>query len=120
MLLGNVVNQLLNQNGFTYSSATEQTGLTTLQNRTDQIHNLNTGFKDLSFSRLLSKGGSLAVNRIKTFAFYNSKSINRHTVNIEHAAKCFWADRDTDWLTGSYGFQAARQTVSRTHRNGPY
>ena len=44
MFLGNIVNQFLNQYGFTYTGTTEQTNLTTFGIWAQKVDNLNTGF----------------------------------------------------------------------------
>ena len=60
---GNVVNQLLNQHGFTHAGATEQTDFTTFGIRLKQVNNLNTGCQNLGFGRLLRKRRRFTVNR---------------------------------------------------------
>ena len=45
MKLSNVVNEFLNQDGFTNSSATEESNLTTASDRTDQVDDLDARFE---------------------------------------------------------------------------
>ena len=47
MLCGNVVDQLLDQYGFSYSCTSEQTDLSTLLIRAEQVNDLDTGLQHL-------------------------------------------------------------------------
>ena len=44
-----ITNQLLNQYGFAYTRTAEQTDLSTLLIRAEQIHDFNAGFQKLRF-----------------------------------------------------------------------
>ena len=55
MLSRDVTNQLLNQNGLTYTCSTEQTDLSTLLIRAEQINDLNSGLQYLCRGGLLLK-----------------------------------------------------------------
>ena len=58
VLSRDITNQLLNQNGFTYTCSTEQTDLSTLLIRAEQINDLNSGLQYLCRGGLLSNDGA--------------------------------------------------------------
>ncbi|GBE29180.1 hypothetical protein BMS3Bbin04_00191 [bacterium BMS3Bbin04] len=53
--LGNVVDQLLHDHGLAYTRTAEQTNLTTLENRLNQVENLDAGFKHLRINSQIFK-----------------------------------------------------------------
>ena len=59
---GDVVDQLLDQNGLADTCAAEQTDLTALGVGADQVDDLNAGFQDLGSGLLLLIGGSGTVD----------------------------------------------------------
>src|SRR5271170_888925 len=64
VLQGDVVNQLLNQNRFAYTSAAEQSDFSSLQKGLDQVDDLNTGFKHFERCCLFIQGWRGSMNRV--------------------------------------------------------
>jgi hypothetical protein len=60
--LGHVVDKLLNQYGFTYTSTTEQTNFATLHIRSEQVDYFDTSEEYFRRSSKVFKCGSIAVN----------------------------------------------------------
>ena len=62
MLCGDILDQLLDQYGLTYTGTTEQTDLTTLGIRSQKVDNLDTCLQDLNNRTLLFKGRRISVD----------------------------------------------------------
>ena len=62
MLLGEVVDELLNQNGLADAGATEQTRLAATDVGLEQVDGLDAGLEDLGLGGELVKAGSRVVN----------------------------------------------------------
>lgn len=62
MLGCNVTDQLLDQYGFAYAGAAEQTNLTALLVRAEKVNDLNTGLQNLGLCRLLFKSRSFSMD----------------------------------------------------------
>ena len=63
VLLGDVIDELHDDHGFTHSRATEEPDLPALQEWLDKINDLHSGFEHLGLGGLLLKRRRLAVNR---------------------------------------------------------
>ena len=120
MLCCNITDQLLNQYGFAYAGAAEQTGLTTLLIGAKQVNDFNTGFQHFRFCRLILKFRCAAVNRLKADALRHRFFVNRLTQYVEHASQSIFSHRNTDRSAGCDCFHSSAQTVCRTHGNTSY
>ena len=117
MLLGNVIDELHDQNGFADAGAAEQTNLTALGIRCDQVNNLDARFKDLCRGFLLIISRRIAVNRPALHILRSRQVIHRITQKIEDAAEAFFAHRHSDRRSRIHGFDAAGKTVRTAHGN---
>src|SRR5690606_28514814 len=77
MLMRNIMDQLLHQNGFTYARAAEQTDFTAFGIRRDQVDDLDAGFEDFSLCRELFKLWCITVNRIRDRTIHFPAVIDR-------------------------------------------
>ena len=64
VLGSDITDQLLDQYGLTYSGTAEQTDLTTLLIRAEQVNDLNTGLQQFCVRRLLCEGRCSTVDRL--------------------------------------------------------
>ena len=77
--------QLLENNRFSKTCTTEQTSLTTADERGQQIDNLDTGFENFSVGGEFGNCGSLTVNRPSVLRLDVASLIDRLTKYVEHA-----------------------------------
>ena len=93
MLGGNISNQLLNQNGFSNTGTAEQTNLTALCIRCQQVNDLNAGFQNFYGRFLIPEGRSAPVNRPLFLCFYRACLVDRIAQNVKHSAQCCGSNR---------------------------
>ena len=65
MLLRQIVDELLNQNGLANAGAAEQTRLTTTNVGLEKVDGLDAGLEDLGFGGQLVEAGRGMVNRVQ-------------------------------------------------------
>jgi hypothetical protein len=78
--LGDVVDELLDEDSLADTSATEQTNLTTTSVRSEKIDDLDTSLQNLSGGRLLGESGGLSVNRQELVGLDRSTLVNGVTL----------------------------------------
>ena len=115
MSLGNVVDQLHDEHRLTYTGTAEETNLTTLHVRLEQVDHLDTGGKHLLVRRELVKLRSLAMDRISTLHVQFVHTINRLSDYIHHTALDLLSGRHHDWVACYGNFQATLQAVGIVH-----
>lgn len=118
MGLGNVVNQLLDEDGLSDTSTTEETNLTTSGVRGKEIDNLDTGLEDLSSGRLLGEGRRLGVNGEVLGGLDGSTLVNGLTTDVDNSTKGTSADGDSDGGTSVSDGGTSDKTLSTVHSNG--
>ena len=77
MFLGDIIDKLLDQYGFSHTGTTEQTDFTTFGIRLEQVDYFDTREEDLLHSCQILKFRGVAVNRIRTFAVESFHKIGR-------------------------------------------
>jgi peptide chain release factor 1 len=117
MGLGNVVNQLLNENGLTDTGTTEETNLTTTGVGGKEIDNLDTSLKNLSGGRLLSEGGGLSVDGKVLSSLNGSTLIDGLTNDVDNSTKGTTADGNGNGGTGVNNGLTTDETLSTVHGN---
>ncbi|KAH3670907.1 hypothetical protein OGAPHI_000618 [Ogataea philodendri] len=115
--LGNVVNQLLNENGLTDTGTTEQSNLTTSCVWGKQVHNLDTSLQDFSSSRLLNKSWWVSVDWVSLLALNWTSLVNRLTNNVDDSTQSTSSDRDGNWRTSVKDGLTSNETLSTIHSN---
>src|SRR5215203_5553318 len=93
MLLGNVVDQLLDNYGLADAGTAEDADLTALTERCDEIDNLDTGLKDLRCRLLFNQRGGRPMNRITSLGVHGARIVDGLAEHIENAPQCSFADR---------------------------
>src|SRR5438034_1055802 len=81
--LGDVVDQFHDNDGLAHAGPAKRADLAALQERTDQINDLDAGGQHLWRSRLVHEGGRRAVDRIVFLRRDRSALIHRVTADIE-------------------------------------
>src|SRR6266850_116615 len=99
MLLGNVVDELHDHDGFADPGATEQPDFPTLQKGLDQVDDLDAGLKHLRGGGLLLERGRKTMDGKPLIALDRAEFIHRLTDNVEHAAQRSGTDRYGDGAT---------------------
>jgi hypothetical protein len=118
MGLGNVVNQLLDENGLTDTGTTEETNLTTSGVRGEEVDDLNTGLENLSSGRLLSEGRGVSVDGKVLGSLDRSSLVNGLTTDVDDSTKGTSANGDSDGSTSVSDRGASDKTLSTVHGNG--
>src|SRR5699024_10636837 len=108
---GNIVNQLLNKNRFTYSCTAKQAGFTTFSIGTEQVNNLDSCLKHLSRSGQLFKIRRGPVDWILSISFRSLDPVNRFTDYVKYASLNVFSNRHRNRCTGIDDFGLANQTV---------
>ena len=117
VLGGDVVNQLLNQNGLADACAAEEADLTTLCIRADEVNDLDAGFENLRGGFLLGIGRRFAVNRPALELRVDGLIVQRISHEIENTAKAGLANGNGDGRACVDGFGAADKAVGGAHGN---
>ena len=116
VFLGNVVNQFLDQDGFTNSGTTEKSNLTTFKVRGKKVDNLNPCFKDFRRGRQFIKSWSFLMNWLTLCVFCErSFQVNGISQNIEDTSQSFFTYWYRDWTTCVQYFHSTSQTICWFH-----
>ena len=113
MFLSQVVNKLLNNNGLAYTSATEQTSFTTLDEGLDKVNNLNTSFINLGCGNQFFVSRCRTMNWVELFNFRHWLAVNRFTHNIPNATKGLRAYWHHHWIASVLYLKTTRKAISR-------
>ncbi len=120
MLLGDVVDQLHNQHGLPNACTSEQTDLSALGIRRDQIDDLDAGLEDLGGGFLLLVRGRGTVDRPALLPFDRRHIIDRLAEQVEDTAEVLVADRHGDRAAGIDRLHTAHESVCRFHRDAAH
>src|ERR1044072_957672 len=110
-----VVDQLLDQYGFTYTRTTKQTDLTTFCVRLDQVDHFNTGVQYFCISSQVFEPGRLTVNGITVGSIDVAKAIDCLTYHVEQASFYLVANRHFDSSAFVFYCHTPYKTVGRVH-----
>ena len=119
MLLGYVVDQLLDQDGFANTGAAEQADLAALHVRGEEVDDLDAGFEDLLIRRQIGRFRRRTMDR-PAFDISRQRvaAIDRLAEQVEDPAEGYVTHRDGDRSTGVDHEVAAAQTVGGIHGHG--
>ena len=112
-----VVDQLHDQDGLAYTCAAEQTDLTALCVRADQVDDLDAGLEDLCRRDLVLKGRSGTVDGPALLCVGRGLIVYRVAQKVENTSQAFLADRNRDRTLRVDGIDSADQSVGGTHRD---
>ena len=120
MCCGNIVDQLHNQNCFANTSTSEQTDLTALCVRTDQVNNLDSSLQDFGSRHLLFIGRCRTVDGPVLLGLWCRKVIYRIAQKIKYSSQALFSNRNLDRLSGVHSLGSPYQTVSGIHGNAAH
>ena len=115
VLLGDVADQLLDDDRLADAGAAEDPDLAALGKWADQVDDLDARLEDLGLGRLLVESRSGAMDRQALGDRHRSLLIDRFAQDVEDTAECGFADRHHDRGAGVDRLDAARQPVGRGH-----
>ncbi|MNF23365.1 hypothetical protein D3C84_39440 [compost metagenome] len=118
MFHGDVADQLHHVHGLADTGATEQTDLTALGERANQVHDLDAGFQQLVAAGLLRVGRGSAVDAPALFLADGAGFVDRVAEDVHDAAQGLLADRHGDAGTGVAHGQATLEAFGGTHGDG--
>jgi len=118
VVLGNVVDQLLNEHSLSDTGTSEETNLTTTGIGGEQVDDLDTGNENLGNDGLIDELGSLAMNGGGLLGVYGTTLIDRLTDDVDDTAQALGTDGDGDGGTGILDSLATDQTLGTVHGNG--
>ena len=115
MLLGNVIDELHDDDRLAHAGAAEQADFAALEKRLDEVDDLDTGLKHLGARRLLVEGGSRTVNRHLNFGRNRTKLVDRFTDHVHHPAERPATHGHHDWAAQVDRLHAAHHAFGRLH-----
>ena len=120
MLHGHVVNQFLDENRFADSRAPEQSNLSALQERLNQVHDLDARLKHLQRRGLLVQQRRWPVDLVPRLAGQRPELVHRFAEYVHHAAEGGPAHGHADALAQVVSFHPAHQAFCRLHCQGAH
>ncbi len=120
MLLGDVVDQLLDEHGLADAGAPEEARLAAPRIRLQQIDDLDAGLEHLDLGRLVLERGRRPVDRVRLLGVDGGALVHRLADDVEDAAERLLADGHRDRRTGVEHRHAAREPVGGGHGDGAH
>ena len=118
VLLRDVIDQLLNQDGLADARAAEQTDLAAAQERLNQVNDLDAGLEHLQVGGLLFEFRRVAMDRITLFGGDSAEVVNRLADDVQDAPQSDLADGHRDRPARVNRLHAAHHAFGRLHRDG--
>src|SRR5712691_4383783 len=120
VLLGNIVDELLDEHGLADARAPEEARLAASGIGLEKIHNLDAGLEHLYLGRLLLEGRRGPVDGQGLRRLERPRLIHGLARDIEDAAQRLLAHGDRDRLAHVIDWHAAGEPVGRRHGNGTH
>ncbi len=117
VLLGNVADQLLDDDRLAYAGAAEDADLAALGEGRDQVDHLEAGLEDLGRRRLVLEVRCRAVDGVALVGLDRALVVDRLAEHVEDASQRRRADGHADRRAGVDRLGAAGQAVRRGHRH---
>ena len=118
MLHGNIMDQFLDQNGFSNAGAAKQADLSALRVRFQQIDDLDAGLQDLHRRSLIFKTRSFPVDLpTLRICFDRLQSVNRGPRHVKHPAKSPAADGNANAPAFRDDLHASSQALAGRQHN---
>ncbi len=115
MLQRDVVDQLHDDDGLAHAGAAEQADLAALQERLDQVDDLDAGLEHLHLGRLLVECRRLAMDGIALGGVDRPELVHRVADDVEHAAQGLAAHGHGDGAAQVDGLHAAHHALGGLH-----
>ncbi len=113
MGLGDVVDELSNQDGLSDTGTSKETNLTTSSVRGEQIDDLDAGFEQFGGGRLVNEFWGIGVDGGEHLGLDRTTLIDRLADNVDNTTQTLRADWNTDREAGVLD----RLTADKTWRN---
>lgn len=113
--LGDVVDQLLNEDGLADTSTTEETNLSTTSVGSEQIDDLDTSDENLGRGGLVSERGGVSVDGQELVGLDRSSLINGVTSDVQDTTESGGADGNGDGSTSVGSLGTTNKTLSTYH-----
>ena len=121
VLHGDVVDQLLDDDGLADAGAAEQPDLAAAQVRLEQVDDLDPGLEHLQLGRLIFERRRRAVDRPALLRVDRPiREVDRLAEHVHDAPERGRADRHRDRRAGVDDLHAAAHAVGRLHRDGAH
>ncbi len=117
MLLGEVVDQLLDQDGLADAGTAEEADLAALRVGREQVDDLDAGLEHLGRRREVLDRRSGTVDRPALLVADRAGEVDRVAEHVEDAAERRAPDGDRDRAAGVEHLGAAGEAVGRVHRH---
>lgn len=117
VVLGDVVDEFLDQDSFTDTGTSEETDFTTSGVRGQQVDDLNTSDQDFSSRTLFIEGGGFSVDGVELLASNGASFVNRLTNDIDNSSEGLGSDGHHDWVAGVLDVLSSDETVSGVQGN---
>jgi hypothetical protein len=118
VLHGEVVDELLDDDGFADAGAAEEADLAAAEVRLDEIDDLDAGLEHFEAGGLLFEGRRGAVNGELFLGVDGAHFVHRLADDVEHAAQRFRAHRHHYRMAQADGFHAAHQAFGGLEGDG--
>jgi peptide chain release factor 1 len=118
--LGDVVDQLHDDDGLADAGAAEEADLAALEERLDEVDDLDTGFEHHLRRGLLVKRRSGAVNGQEFLGVHRAHAVHRLAQHVEHAAERLRAYGYGHRLAQADRLHPANQTLGGLERDGTH
>ncbi|OQB35645.1 MAG: hypothetical protein BWY06_03079 [Candidatus Latescibacteria bacterium ADurb.Bin168] len=119
MLLGDVVDELCNQNRLANACATEQPDLASAHDRLYKVYHLDTGLEHFGFDGEAGKGRRGPVNRQPFPCSKVAFAVDGFADNVQHPSQRSLADRNGNRDACIPHGHIAHQSLGGVHGNGP-
>jgi hypothetical protein len=120
MRFRDVVDQFHDQNGLAHAGAAEQADLAALGVRRHQVDDLDAGFENLRFRRLLGIARRFLVDGAAGLGVNRAGFVHRLADHVHDAAERGIANRHRDRRAGIGNILPAHQTLGRVHRDAAH
>ena len=120
VLLGDVVDQFLDEHGLAHAGAAEQTDLAALEVGLQQVDDLDAGEEDFLRGGQFFELGRFAVDGERAFPVEFVHAVDGAADHVHHPAADLGTDRHRDGTACGTDLHAAAKTVGRVHRHGAY
>lgn len=119
VLRGDVVDQLLHDDGFSDSGSSEEAYLPSFEHRADEIDDLDSRFEDFCLCRELLEFRRFPVDGPGGFRGRSLLLVDRISQDVEHPSQHAFSDRHGDRLLGRSDLQPPFDSFDRIHCDGP-
>jgi hypothetical protein len=116
--LGDVVDELSNEDSLSDTSTTEKTNLTTLSVGGKQVDDLDTSFQDFGDSGLVNELRGVGVDGAGVLSVDGTSLVDGLTNDVDDTTKALGTDRDSDGGTSVSDTLTTNKTLSTVHGNG--